>query len=57
MERGAQLNDADWRGIRRHPDIGADLLRDIGVFGPIGEIVRCHHERIDGRGYPRRPDR
>jgi putative nucleotidyltransferase with HDIG domain len=52
MERGAQLNDADWRGIRRHPDIGADLLRDIGVFGPIGEIVRCHHERIDGRGYP-----
>ena len=53
MERGAQLNDADWRGIRRHPDIGADLLRDIGVFGPIGEIVRAHHERIDGRGYPR----
>ncbi len=53
MERGAQLNDADWRGIRRHPDIGADLLRDIGVFGPVGEIVRSHHERIDGRGYPR----
>ena len=46
-------DDADWRGIRRHPDIGADLLRDIGVFGPVGEIVRCHHERIDGRGYPR----
>jgi len=53
MERGAQLNDIDWRGIRRHPDIGADLLKDIGVFGPIGEIIRAHHERIDGRGYPR----
>jgi putative nucleotidyltransferase with HDIG domain len=53
MERGAQLDDADWRGIRRHPDIGADLLQDIGVFGPVGEIVRCHHERLDGRGYPR----
>lgn len=53
MERGAELSDADWRGIRRHPDIGADLLRDIGVFGPVGEIVRCHHERLDGRGYPR----
>jgi putative nucleotidyltransferase with HDIG domain len=52
MERGAELTDADWRGIRRHPDIGADLLRDIGVFGPVGEIVRCHHERLDGRGYP-----
>jgi putative nucleotidyltransferase with HDIG domain len=54
MERGGNLSDADWRGIRRHPDIGADLLRDIGVYGPVAEIVRAHHERVDGRGYPRR---
>ena len=54
MERGGQLTDADWRGIRRHPEIGADLLRDIGVYGPVAEIVRAHHERLDGRGYPRR---
>jgi putative nucleotidyltransferase with HDIG domain len=53
MERGTRLTEVDWRGIRRHPDIGADLLRDIGVFGPVAEIVRCHHERVDGRGYPR----
>ena len=53
MERGTRLTEADWRGIRRHPDIGADLLRDIGVYGPVSEIVRCHHERVDGRGYPR----
>jgi putative nucleotidyltransferase with HDIG domain len=54
MERGGQLSDSDWRGIRRHPDIGAELLRDIGVYGPVAEIVRAHHERPDGRGYPRR---
>jgi putative nucleotidyltransferase with HDIG domain len=54
MERGGQLADPDWRGIRRHPDIGAELLRDIGVYGPVAEIVRAHHERPDGRGYPRR---
>ena len=53
MERGGSLSDSDWRGIRRHPDIGAELLRDIGVYGPVAEIVRAHHERIDGRGYPR----
>jgi len=52
MERGAALEESDWRGIRRHPDIGAELLRDIGVYGPVAEIVRAHHERIDGRGYP-----
>jgi putative nucleotidyltransferase with HDIG domain len=53
MERGGQLQESDWRGIRRHPDIGAELLRDIGVYGPVAEIIREHHERIDGRGYPR----
>jgi len=53
MERGGKLADPDWRGIRRHPDIGAELLRDIGVYGPVAEIVRAHHERPDGRGYPR----
>ena len=53
MERGANLQDSDWRGVRRHPDIGAELLRDIGVYGPVAEIVRAHHERMDGRGYPR----
>jgi putative nucleotidyltransferase with HDIG domain len=53
MERGGKLQDSDWRGIRRHPDIGAELLREIGVYGPVADIVRAHHERIDGRGYPR----
>ncbi|HEX6945458.1 MAG TPA: HD domain-containing phosphohydrolase, partial [Casimicrobiaceae bacterium] len=38
--------------IRRHPTIGADLLRDVGMYGPVAEIVRSHHERWDGRGYP-----
>jgi putative nucleotidyltransferase with HDIG domain len=53
MERGGQLQESDWRGIRRHPDIGAELLRDIGVYGPVADIIRAHHERMDGRGYPR----
>ena len=52
MERGGLLDEADWRSIRRHPEIGADLLQDIGVYGPVAEIVKAHHERIDGRGYP-----
>jgi putative nucleotidyltransferase with HDIG domain len=54
MERGGVLEESDWRGVRRHPEIGAELLRDLGVYGPVADIVRSHHERIDGRGYPRR---
>ena len=53
MDRGGTLTDEDWRAIRRHPEIGADLLRDIGTYGPLSEIVVAHHERIDGRGYPK----
>jgi putative nucleotidyltransferase with HDIG domain len=53
MERGTHLEESDWRGIRRHPEIGADLLKDIGVYGPIADIIRAHHERPDGRGYPK----
>ena len=52
MERGRSLTEQDWQTIRRHPELGADLLRDLGIYGPVAEIVRAHHERLDGRGYP-----
>jgi putative nucleotidyltransferase with HDIG domain len=54
MERHGTLTADDWDAIHQHPELGADLLRDLGVYGPVAEIVRAHHERIDGRGYPRR---
>jgi putative nucleotidyltransferase with HDIG domain len=54
MERGRTLTEQDWDTIREHPAMGADLLRDLGVYGPVAEIVRAHHERVDGRGYPDR---
>jgi putative nucleotidyltransferase with HDIG domain len=54
MERHGTLTEDDWEAIRLHPELGADLLRDLGVYGPVAQIVRAHHERIDGRGYPDR---
>ena len=51
-ERGRTLTDDDWLAIQRHPELGADMLRDLGMYGPVAEIVLAHHERIDGRGYP-----
>jgi putative nucleotidyltransferase with HDIG domain len=52
-ERGRTLTEEDWLAIQRHPELGADMLRDLGMYGPVEEIVLTHHERIDGRGYPR----
>ena len=51
-ERGRTLTEEDWVAIQRHPELGADMLKDLGMYGPVGEIVMAHHERIDGRGYP-----
>jgi putative nucleotidyltransferase with HDIG domain len=51
-ERGPTLTDEDWPAITRHPELGAEMLRDLGMYGPVAEIVLAHHERIDGRGYP-----
>jgi putative nucleotidyltransferase with HDIG domain len=51
-ERGRTLTDEDWTAIQRHPELGADMLKDLGMYGPVAEIVLAHHERVDGRGYP-----
>jgi putative nucleotidyltransferase with HDIG domain len=51
-ERGRTLTEEDWVAIQRHPELGADMLKDLGMYGPVAEIVLAHHERIDGRGYP-----
>ncbi len=54
MERHGTLTQDDWEAIHQHPGLGAELLRDLGVYGPVAQIVRAHHERVDGRGYPDR---
>ncbi|MDP8943149.1 MAG: HD domain-containing protein [Actinomycetota bacterium] len=46
------LTPDDWRVVRRHPELGANMLRELGVYGPVADAVRAHHERPDGRGYP-----
>jgi putative nucleotidyltransferase with HDIG domain len=41
------------REIVKHPAAGAEILRDLDFLGPSLEYVYCHHERLDGKGYPR----
>lgn len=38
--------------IKRHPGLGADLVADVDFLEDTVEIIRCHHERCDGGGYP-----
>ncbi len=51
-DRGVVLTNQDWEAIHRHPELGADMLKDLGMYGPVAEIVLAHHERPSGLGYP-----
>jgi len=48
-----RLSAEDWEIVKRHPAQGARVVGKVAGLGPVAEIIRCHHERIDGRGYPR----
>jgi len=39
--------------INRHPAIGVKILEPLDFLGPVIDYVSAHHERLDGRGYPR----
>ncbi len=39
--------------INRHPAIGVEILKPLDFLGPAVDYVSAHHERLDGRGYPR----
>jgi putative nucleotidyltransferase with HDIG domain len=46
------LTPADWELVNRHPVIGEQLLKGVFVVASAADIVRAHHERWDGDGYP-----
>jgi putative nucleotidyltransferase with HDIG domain len=46
------LTDEEFQYIRRHPALGSDILASITLFGKEAKLVRHHHERWDGKGYP-----
>jgi putative nucleotidyltransferase with HDIG domain len=50
---GTSLTEEDWALIHSHPQRGADIVGRVRGYADVAEIVLCHHERIDGRGYPR----
>jgi len=47
-----KLTDAEWVEMKKHPQIGHEILQNINFLAPAAEIVLCHQERWDGKGYP-----
>jgi putative nucleotidyltransferase with HDIG domain len=52
LNKPGPLDAGEWAIMKRHSAVGADLLRQIPFFNDVHPIVRSHHERWDGGGYP-----
>ncbi len=52
-EHEARLPSELVKQINRHPSIGVKILKPLDFLGPIIDYVAAHHERLDGKGYPR----
>jgi putative nucleotidyltransferase with HDIG domain len=48
-----KLTPEEWEQMRRHPEIGYEMLRQVRFLQGAAEIILAHHERWDGNGYPR----
>jgi len=52
LNKPGRLNEEEWRVMKRHPEAGEELLADIEFPWDVRPMVRNHHERWDGCGYP-----
>ncbi|MFH2122172.1 MAG: HD domain-containing phosphohydrolase [Pseudomonadota bacterium] len=52
IQKPGKLSSEEWGLIRKHPVVGANIIKPLGFMEREYFIIRHHHERIDGQGYP-----
>jgi diguanylate cyclase (GGDEF)-like protein/putative nucleotidyltransferase with HDIG domain len=52
LDKPEPLTNDEWTRIKRHSEVGYQILHSITEFSMIADYVLAHHERIDGSGYP-----
>ncbi len=53
LDNSGKLDDAEWVQMKRHSEFSEHILSKIGAFSSVAIIGGAHHERMDGKGYPR----
>ncbi len=53
LTKPGPLTEEEWKEMRKHPVYGAEMLKEKEFLREAAEVVRAHHERYDGTGYPR----
>lgn len=52
LTKTGNLTQEEWTMVEKHPEVGAHILSKVKGFDGVVEMVRYHHERYDGKGYP-----
>jgi putative two-component system response regulator len=52
LRRPGPLSTGDWKEMKMHPVVGAELIKNIDYLTQAIPVIRYHHERWDGKGYP-----
>jgi putative two-component system response regulator len=52
LNKPGPLTLAEYAEVKRHPAIGYEICKPLRTMAPLLLLIRSHHERIDGRGYP-----
>ena len=53
LDKPGKLDDDEWAAMRMHAAHSEEILSRIGAFSQLAPIAGAHHERLDGKGYPR----
>ena len=53
LQKAGPLSPEEWRVMRTHPEIGARIVEGSAELSHVANAILSHHERWDGRGYPR----
>ncbi len=52
LEKAGPFSNSEWRHIKEHPIVGASIIMAVPLLKELVPIIRGHHERYDGTGYP-----
>ncbi|MBF0123585.1 MAG: GAF domain-containing protein [Candidatus Omnitrophica bacterium] len=52
LSKPGPLTRMEWAMMGRHPEIGESLVKPVATLKSLGDLIRHHHEKLDGSGYP-----
>jgi HD-GYP domain-containing protein (c-di-GMP phosphodiesterase class II) len=53
LDKPGKLDEAEWQAVQRHASYTEAILSRVRIFDELARVSAAHHERLDGKGYPK----